>query len=160
MDPYTPKRELLKHMHAYRTKPSKTGGDPQYVQAGQWNRLGDMPDVGLEGDGGEGRAVKVTEDGEILFRVFPGDWIVETGPEVFEKFTNEEFNDHFMSVVKDTLAFKMKTPGEPSHADQKINRPTRHEKAESEKHSLKEEKGPGARLRDSGRPTAKESEAS
>lgn len=159
MDPYAPKRELLTHMHTYRTKPSKAGGQPEDVQAGQWNRLGDMPDVGLEGDGGESRAIKVTEDGEVLFHVFPGDWVVETAPEVFEKFTNAEFNQHFMSVVKDTLTFKMKTPGESSHADQKINRPTRHQKAESEKHSLKEEKPDGERRNSRGRFT-KESKAS
>lgn len=143
MDPYAPKQELLKDMHYYRTKQSSGDEDePQDVQAGQWWRLGDMPDVGLIGDGGEARAVKVNEDDEVVFRVIPGDWVVETSSEIFEKFTNEEFNEHFMSVIHSKLSLKMNTnkTQESKDGEHAITRETPYQKAYKEKHEIKTEK--------------------
>ena len=145
MDPYAPKDDPLRGMSSCRTK----GADPNDVQAGQWWRLGDLPDVGLIGDGGEARAVLLDDDDEVLFRLIPTDWVVQTAPGVFEKFTNEEFNEHFQMVVRDTLSLGMSTkPKEKAqNGTQKtdknsseINRETRQQEFHFQENSLEEEK--------------------
>jgi len=97
-----------KGMASFQTKPTKENPKPQDVNAGQWWRLNDMPDIGIVGDGGEGRGVMMSEK-EVIFRVKPSDWVVETSPEVFEKFTNAEFNENFRMVIRDTVKFKTGT---------------------------------------------------
>lgn len=96
-----------KGMSSFRTKPTEKNPEPQDVNAGQWWRLGDLPDVDIIGDGGEARGVMLNEAGEVMFHVRPSDWIVESSPEVFEKFTNDEFNKHFQMVIRDSLKMKI-----------------------------------------------------
>jgi len=88
-------------MDSFQTKPTSEA-EAAEVNAGQWWRLTDMPDLGIVGDGGEARGVLLGEAEEILFRLYPSDWVVESSPEVFERFTNAEFNDHFRMLIKDS----------------------------------------------------------
>ena len=93
-------------MNTYQVKPTEKMPVAKDVMAGQWNRLGDMPSVGIVGDGGETRGILIGEAEQIVLRVYTGDWVVETSPEVFEKFTNAEFNEHFRAIIRDTLHIK------------------------------------------------------
>lgn len=103
-------------MSSFQTKPTDKKPKSQDVNAGQWWRLNDIPSIGIIGDGGEARGVVLTESGEVMFRVYPSDWVVESSPEVFERFTNAEFNEHFRMIVRDTVKINL---GEKDGAQEK-----------------------------------------